>query len=95
MSAMLESSVSPRGIPPPQNQHAPVPATCHLPPDLTLGEERVLPYLCAGWSDVEISLELEVSAKHVRASIQGCLHKFGATSRAQLAARLLRGEFGP
>ncbi len=95
MPATLDFPVSFQDLPPPGDSRADAPAACHLPADLTHGEERVLPFLCAGWSDSEIALELELPEGCVRADILGCLQKFGANSRGLLAARLLRGEFGP
>jgi len=65
-----------------------------LPPDLTAAEERVLPYLCAGWNDREIGIELNLPDATVRRHIDSCLRKFGLTGRAQIAARLLQGGGG-
>lgn len=57
-------------------------------PDLTPAEERVLPYLLAGWSNKEIARELNRATGTIKHQVAACLRKFGQPSRARLIAAL-------
>lgn len=59
-----------------------------LPAALTPAEERVLSYVCAGYSNKEIALFLNKSEPTVKHQVSACLRKFGLSSRMRLMAAL-------
>ena len=67
----------PRPVPPPPTQEPITPA-----------EQRVLNYVCAGYSNKEIARFLGKAEPTVKHQVSGCLRKFGLTSRTRLMAAL-------
>ncbi len=63
-----------------------------LPPptheSLTPAEQRVLSYVCAGYSNKEIALFLGKAEPTVKHQVSACLRKFGLSSRTRLMAAL-------
>lgn len=63
-----------------------------LPPPtlepITPAEERVLTYLCAGYSNKEIARFLGKAEPTVKHQVSACLRKFGLSSRMRLMAAL-------
>jgi DNA-binding NarL/FixJ family response regulator len=55
---------------------------------LTPAEERVLSYLCAGYSNKEIARFLGKAEPTVKHQVSACLRKFGLSSRMRLMAAL-------
>lgn len=55
---------------------------------LTPAEERVLSYLCAGYSNKEIARFLGKAETTVKHQVSACLRKFGLSSRMRLMAAL-------
>ncbi len=61
------------------------------PPTLepvTPAEQRVLAYLCAGYSNKEIASFLNKSEPTVKHQVSACLRKYGLSSRMRLMAAL-------
>ena len=70
---------------------------CLLPrpiePSLTIGsisvaEQEVLSYVCAGYSNKEIAVLLGKAEPTVKHQVSACLRKFGLSSRMRLMAAL-------
>jgi DNA-binding NarL/FixJ family response regulator len=62
------------------------PPLTHEP--VTPAEQRVLSYVCAGYSNKEIAVFLEKSEPTVKHQVSACLRKFGLSSRTRLMAAL-------
>jgi DNA-binding NarL/FixJ family response regulator len=67
----------PRPVTPPPTREAITPA-----------EQRVLSYVCAGYSNKEIALFLGKAEPTVKHQVSACLRKFGLSSRTRLMAAL-------
>ncbi len=61
------------------------PPTCE---PITPAEQRVLAYLCAGYSNKEIASFLGKAEPTVKNQVSACLRKFGLSSRTRLMAAL-------
>lgn len=63
-----------------------------LPPPtlepVTPAEQRVLSYVCAGYSNKEIAQFLGKAEPTVKHQVSACLRKFGLSSRTRLMAAL-------
>ena len=55
---------------------------------VTPAEQRVLSYLCAGYSNKEIAIFLGKAEPTVKHQVSACLRKFGLSSRMRLMAAL-------
>ncbi len=55
---------------------------------ITSAEQRVLSYVCAGYSNKEIALFLGKAEPTVKHQVSACLRKFGLSSRTRLMAAL-------
>ena len=55
---------------------------------LTPAEQRVLSYVCAGYSNKEIANFLNKAESTVKHQVGACLRKFGLSSRTRLMAAL-------
>ncbi|SDS05225.1 LuxR C-terminal-related transcriptional regulator [Opitutus sp. GAS368] len=55
---------------------------------LTPAEQRVLSYLCAGYSNKEIASFLNKAEPTIKHQVSACLRKFGLSSRMRLMAAL-------
>ncbi len=67
----------------------PRPVTAALTDEpLTLAEQDVLAYVCAGYSNKEIAARLGKSEPTVKHQVSACLRKFGLSSRTRLMAAL-------
>ena len=69
-------------------------ATAVQIPGLTTRELQVITFLERGWPDKLIARELGISAKTVEKHVGTILRKSGARSRAEVAARIIRGDPG-
>jgi DNA-binding NarL/FixJ family response regulator len=68
-----------------------LPRPVEPPPTLepvTPAEQRVLAYVCAGYSNKEIAAFLDKSEPTVKHQVSSCLKKFGLSSRMRLMAAL-------
>ncbi|SDS04948.1 LuxR C-terminal-related transcriptional regulator [Opitutus sp. GAS368] len=68
-----------------------LPRPVESPPTLepvTPAEQRVLAYVCAGYSNKEIAQFLGKAEPTVKHQVSACLRKFGLTSRMRLMAAL-------
>ncbi len=68
-----------------------LPRPVDLPPSdepITTAEQRVLSYVCAGYSNKEIAHLLEKAEPTVKNQVSACLRKFGLSSRTRLMAAL-------
>ena len=63
---------------------APLPTTDRVTP----AEQRVLSYVCAGYSNKEIAVFLGKAEPTVKHQVSACLRKFGLSSRMRLMAAL-------
>jgi len=55
---------------------------------ITPAEQRVLSYVCAGYSNKEIASFLGKAEPTVKHQVSACLRKFGLSSRMRLMAAL-------
>ena len=68
----------------PSGGRVPPPSTTPLTP----AEQRVLAYVCAGYSNKEIASFLGKAEPTVKHQVSACLRKFGLSSRMRLMAAL-------
>jgi DNA-binding NarL/FixJ family response regulator len=61
-----------------------------IPVPVTPAEQRVLAYVCAGYSNKDIAQFLGKSEATVKNQISACVRKFGLSSRTRLMARFGR-----